>query len=303
MVLGCFANFAQNEYGMTIVIFSSLLFAIGWLINLILLGREVWKKKIFSIILFSTISLFFLSMLFFIFNANDFFGFGMLIFTALLIMESLIAAIANRKQHKSSGTILAFESFGLFFLFLGVFFKFSHWPGANIMLILGGFILTIVYLIEIFKMFRSEFKNGKMIALFSAIFYLNIIIGAVASVFKNQHWPFSRIFSISEVILLIILLIPMMLNLKFKHGTEKINLFSLSKKSAVLVFVFIYMNYWALFFAFQVWGIGPKFYTLAKPPVLEKMLDKSANGNEPQIVAYSENYNNFLERRRNFENK
>ena len=301
LILGCFANFAQNEYGMEMVMWATMLLGLGWLVNLALLGKEIWKKKIVSIILISTFSLFILSVILIVLSPKDIFGFSMLILLTAFVIELLIIAFVNRKQ-QSSGSILILESFGLFVLFMGSSFKYLHWAGANFYMILSAAILSIVYFIEIFKVF-SKFRNGKMIAFFSFLFYLNIILGVIGSMFKNLHWPFSRIFFQTEIVLLVILMIPMLLNLKFKSGSEKINLMALRTKSPVLVFVFVFVSYWALFFSLQVWGVGPRFYTLARPPVLQKMLDKSANGNEPQIVSYSDNYNDFMDHRREVENK
>ena len=307
-VLGCFANFAQNEYGMSMIIWGTFLIGLCWMVGLALLGKEMWKKKFISIMLTSTFSLFVISIVLLNFWPDALFGFSMLTFVfstltliAVLALELLLVAIANRKQHPS-GSSLAFESFGLFILFIGITFKFGHWPGASIMMILGGSALVVIYFIEILKSF-SEFRNRKMTAVFSFLFYFNVILGVAGSVVKNQHWPGSIYFYQSEILLLIILLVPILLNLKFKLGMEKTSLAVHGTKRAVFVFVFVFLNYWALFFSLPAWGVGPKFYSLKNPPALEKMLETSVNGDEPQIREYRKNYENFLENRYNAENK
>lgn len=303
MVLGCFANFAQNEYGMVVVYLTTGLFAISWLINLGLLGTNQWKRRPVAIIARSNIALCVISFLLLMFTENDFWVFATLIFIVLLIVVLFVIAIMNRKQMEQPGLTLPAESLGLMALFLGVFFKFLHWPGAGPLLIFGGLILVIVYLVEIIKGFGHEYQKGKTITLFSTIFFLNVILGTAVSVFKNQHWPGVNILYLCETFLLLVLAVPFILNTKFRYGSEKINLLALQKKSRVLLFVFIYMNYWALFFTFQNFGVGPKFYSLKDPAALQKMQERSINGEEPQLVKYRQSYNRFLEKRWESENK
>ena len=70
---------------------------------------------------------------------------------------------------------------------LGITFKFQHWPGANIMLILGlsSFIAVFLPLVFADKMKKNEGNNSKM--------YVSGFIGlglfSAGILFKIMHWP------------------------------------------------------------------------------------------------------------------
>jgi len=41
----------------------------------------------------------------------------------------------------------------------GIFFKIMHWPGANILLVIGMFLITFIFLpIFFWQLYRSEMK-------------------------------------------------------------------------------------------------------------------------------------------------
>ena len=296
IVLGIMANFAQNEYGMDIVNWCTLLLGISFLGNLAQLGVEMWKNKIIVRMFRITLILIAVITVWFIYSPPALFGPTLLILVIILILELFFVSIANSKNHPKEG-IRSFASFGLFLLFIGPFMKTMHWPGAGIITIAGGATAGISLMIFTLKSVIREFKNSKNLALIYLLLLLNVVIGVIAAVFKAQHWPGSIPIFLLEAILLFFFLLPMALNIKFKYGNEKISVARFLKtKSTVFIFLFIYFNFGAVLMAMWTFDLGPKFYTLAKPPLLTKMIDESPGGNgTEQTKNYNTNYTNFIE--------
>lgn len=70
----------------------------------------------------------------------------------------------------------------------GCLFKIQHWAGAGIILTLGFFIFSLVYIpVALVNSYRSE-KDKKLKWLYILAF-LNILIICAGALFKIQHWP------------------------------------------------------------------------------------------------------------------
>ncbi len=72
-------------------------------------------------------------------------------------------------------------------IFVGIVFKNFHWPGAGVLLTLGGalgIVFLIIYLASATKLLQSglEKTNG----IIAAIVFIIILAGFT---FKMQHWP------------------------------------------------------------------------------------------------------------------
>ena len=296
IVLGFFANFAQEEYGMAIVNWCALLLAFTFVGNLAQLGAEQWKNKIVARMIKYTVYTTAVAALWLYYGPSDIFGLPFIILVIALILELFIVAIANRKNHVD-GLRWTFISFGLFLAFLALFFKAMHWPLANSMLITGGLTSFIPLFQMSIKSFFGEFKNGRVVSFTYLLFLLNIAIGIIATVFKNLHWSGAILIFVFEGFLLLLFLIPLALRVKFKYGNEKMTVAGyLKTKNPNLIFLFIYFNFGALLITMYYFDVGPKFYTLARPPVLEKMIEESPGGNgTAQSIKYQKNYNNFID--------
>lgn len=80
--------------------------------------------------------------------------------------------------------------FGLtstFLLLAGTIFKLMHWPGANIMVLLGAAFLALVYLPLILTHKLKESPKDE--ALLHILGFLGLAITTVGVLFKILHWP------------------------------------------------------------------------------------------------------------------
>lgn len=72
-------------------------------------------------------------------------------------------------------------------LLLGTYFKLSHWPGADVMLIAGaaaGILLFMLIVVSVTSKLASGFEKFNLV-----IASLTLIITLCAFTFKLLHWP------------------------------------------------------------------------------------------------------------------
>jgi hypothetical protein len=80
--------------------------------------------------------------------------------------------------------------FGLtstFLLLAGTIFKLMHWPGANIMFIMGAVILALIYLPLILRHKLKESPSNEALLHISG--FVGLAFTTVGSLFKIMHWP------------------------------------------------------------------------------------------------------------------
>lgn len=93
------------------------------------------------------------------------------------------------------------------FIFLGVFFKILHWPGAAALVLFGGIIYLLVVAFKLVRNFRSKWLNeklkwGNFFTVISGLFLIASII------FFQQHYPYAKelgVFGVSILVVAIIL--------------------------------------------------------------------------------------------------
>jgi hypothetical protein len=99
---------------------------------------------------------------------------------------------------------------------IGSFFKFMHWPGASISIILGIFTLIAAFIPLMFiQAFRAEFSKAGKAAQISGLISVNLALAGF--LFKLFHWPYPLVlFSIALAIAVLIYL-PLLL---YKNSLE-----------------------------------------------------------------------------------
>jgi hypothetical protein len=269
LIIGFFANFAQDSYSMEIIASATLFLALVSLIMVFIYIKKIWKHKKSSLAFFM---LFVLSIILLIFFGDSSMGESILwTMFGLLIIELIWIIIENWKKAQSTNRFLAMEKGGIFLLLAGYAFKIQHYPGANFMLIFSLFIFLFLYLFKAFKLLFSEWKNGKNIAILSFLLYIYLAVVIIAWIFKTQHFPGAKIIKDYPPALLIFLLIPLSLNIKFRYATDKLSFANYLKKGSP-IFLFIYITVIGLINYIQFLNVGPKMISNF-PPVYQKMSD------------------------------
>jgi hypothetical protein len=105
----------------------------------------------------------------------------------------------------------------------GSLFKIQHWPGANVLILLGVFFLSVLFLPLLFILkFKSTYENNRSIVL-SIIGFISSVLICSGVLFRILHWPNARMITILGCALLILGYLPIYVLSIYKNTTNKIN--------------------------------------------------------------------------------
>lgn len=108
----------------------------------------------------------------------------------------LLLTFKNFYKMKSFLTPLAVISVSV--LSSGAFFKFMHWPGANLLILLGSIILAFGFL-PIFSIVRSTEVGTAKAKWTNAVGCIAAILTIAMGVFRFMHWPFASAIMLSSI--------------------------------------------------------------------------------------------------------
>lgn len=105
---------------------------------------------------------------------------------------------------------------------LGSLFKFMHWPGAGIMLILslGFFALVFIPLNIIMKFKDEKEKTNKLLITFGFILGMGMTLGML---FKIFHWPGANILMFGSLGVFALIYVPLYFFTRFRNPESKFN--------------------------------------------------------------------------------
>lgn len=108
------------------------------------------------------------------------------------------------------------------FFIIGSFFKFMHWPGAAMLIMLGMIIGTLIFLPLIFLTKKSETteSRGRLVL---GIGVINGILFCAYSLFKVMHWPYASNLWFITLGLFSFIFIPLYFFNGIKNPDNKIN--------------------------------------------------------------------------------
>ena len=132
------------------------------------------------------------------------------------IEEETINLLTFKNYYVMKRSMIISGASAAFLLLTGSFFKFMHWPGAAVLLVLGIVFFSMIFLPILLAMKAKELKTGTEklilgIGTFSGILY------CLASLFKVQHWPGANVMLFSTLGIILFVLLP----LYFFNGIRK----------------------------------------------------------------------------------
>ncbi len=104
----------------------------------------------------------------------------------------------------------------------GLFFKFMHWPGAGIMLILGIGLLSFMFLPLMFILKIKEKQSVKDKAIIGIGTFSGILI-SLGILFKVMHWPGANIMMQGSVFVMLLLFLPLYFFTGIRNPETKVN--------------------------------------------------------------------------------
>jgi uncharacterized membrane protein len=105
---------------------------------------------------------------------------------------------------------------------LGLLFKIMHWPGANMMFVLGVAIFGLLFIpLLIILKFKDEVET-----IDKWVLSIGLGLGMIASVgvlFKVMHWPGAGILIFSSLVAFVLLFVPTYFITKYRRAELKFN--------------------------------------------------------------------------------
>ncbi len=99
---------------------------------------------------------------------------------------------------------------GTIMLGFAAIFKISHWPLAGVLMTLGAFVLSFLFLPSALVVLWKETKNQKKLILFISAFIAGVAF-ILGMLFKIQHWPGANIAILAGLVTGAILFVPSLL--------------------------------------------------------------------------------------------
>ncbi len=133
-------------------------------------------------------------------------------------------------------------------LIVGAILKLQHWPGANVSIAFGTFLLAVVYL-PVFAMvsIRDTREKGKKVN--KPLYVTGVITGFIfltGILFKVMHWPGAGIALTVSVLIIVAVFIPILVAQALRDKENQLQNFS------ILIFILAMMAVNIMVFAVKV---------------------------------------------------
>ena len=303
IIIGCFANFARNDWGFQLRAIAELILGITFLVEFIsaILKKDLQKTKgdrILMQIESFCIAIFFLAFPLRVLHwpgtgAMYVLSVGIFVIVLVIRMLNLFLKEDYSKNQKSiflvcyliaitCSTVFIFNSISqdpiIFFVFLALTFSF----------ICCSVILLLLVRLSILLLNFNKISSQKLI---SDLFFSTTIILCLGILFKTMHWPGgSFVITVGFIGFFLSLILGLIIKTSSK---EKINLLQYSRKQyRISHFVFFYFGIWSIYGVLAQNQLAPRFYSSENPYVYEKLLEE---GNRDKAEMIRENYSLLIE--------
>ncbi|HLC83978.1 MAG TPA: hypothetical protein VJI69_09110 [Bacteroidia bacterium] len=107
-------------------------------------------------------------------------------------------------------------------MIVGIFFKFMHWPGAAMFLVLGIGCSSLIFLPLLFTLKIKEKKETKE-KVIVGIGTLAGILMSLGILFKVMHWPGANMMGLGAVIMMLVVFLPIYFISGIRNPETKVN--------------------------------------------------------------------------------
>jgi len=108
----------------------------------------------------------------------------------------------------------------------GSIFKIMHWPGANILFVIGMFLMAVLFLPLFFALRYKQAENENKHLLLSISGAIVGILTALGIWFKMMHWPGATFMLYSAIAILLLGYLPVYIFAVYRKSLNKVNVFS-----------------------------------------------------------------------------
>lgn len=287
-VVGFFANFAQNDYGLAMIPYAMLIIGV---LMIELLRQTIVKYaklgySLYIMILFPVISMFI-----YVYNKGETYFIISSIFLTLgflynIIVVPIIVYLYERKARENK--IIFRDYFELIFLCLipiAVYLKFNHLFGGGI-LMGTSMLIVIPYFFNIIIRLKDFFNNKSSLSAFQILVYLFISLSVLGTVFKYQHWPGATLIAVITIAILFISTLIYMYQKMVKKQDGKL----FESMQSITKIVFSTFCVTGLWLGLKFFDLAPSIYSDEQPTAME-WLKANANDVTDEGIEYQRKFN------------
>ena len=143
------------------------------------------------------------------------------------IEEETLLLLTYKNYYAMKKIMILSGTFSAATMILGILFKFMHWPGASLFIILGIGTSSLIFL-PLLYLLKSKDSQATKDKLMLGLGILSGILLSLSILFKIMHWPFAIILGYSAVIILGLILLPIYFITGIKNPENKINTITIS---------------------------------------------------------------------------
>jgi hypothetical protein len=138
------------------------------------------------------------------------------------IEEETITLLTFKNYYTMKKIMLVSGTISAALLSVGILFKFMHWPGASIMLVLGIGLASLLFLPLLFTLKIKEKQQSKD-KLILGIGMLAAISMSLGILFKIMHWPGANIMGMGAVLTMMFIFVPIYFFSGIRNPETKVN--------------------------------------------------------------------------------
>lgn len=138
------------------------------------------------------------------------------------IETETVHLLTNKNYYKMKKIMIASGVLSVGLLTAGILLKFLHMPGASLLLVLGIFIMSFLFLPLLFvlRIGEKQETSQKAISIVGGMCAMLISVGVL---FKIMHWPGANIMCTLSLLMMIFIFIPVYFFAGFRNPEKKVN--------------------------------------------------------------------------------
>ncbi len=138
------------------------------------------------------------------------------------IEEETILLLTFKNYYAMKKTMIITGGTSVVGFIAGSFFKIMHWPGANVMLLLGITIASLVFLPLLFILKTKEANSTRDKIVLGVATFFGMLI-SLATLFKVLHWPYANNMWLISLGILFFIFLPIYFFSGIRNAETKIN--------------------------------------------------------------------------------
>ncbi|MCE3259015.1 MAG: hypothetical protein K0S12_656 [Bacteroidetes bacterium] len=138
------------------------------------------------------------------------------------IEEETINLLIFKNYYVMKKIMIVSGTVSVILMSIGILFKFMHWPGAGVLIVLGIAVSSFIFLPLMFTLKAKEKQKAKDKITLGIATFLGILI-SLSVLFKVMHWPGANFMGVSFIVLMIGVYIPLYFFSGIKNPDSKVN--------------------------------------------------------------------------------